>query len=117
MYNCIKIKATDNLLNKPYAFVIFPLLILSLKVMIKYKVNANIPINKRKGPTLVKNAEKNPILAVSGRFNILLIKKPTIRMTPAMIKVYEEIETFALEWLLIDNATIDSIIPTNIKPL
>jgi hypothetical protein len=55
--------------------------------MIKYKVNANIPINKRNGPTFVKNAEKNPNLERFGELTILLIKKPIIRITPALIKV------------------------------
>jgi hypothetical protein len=92
----------------------FPLSILSLKLTIKYKVKANIPTNKRKGPTLIKNEKKK---LDSGWFSILFIKNPIIMTTPAIMNVYEDIDIFALLLLFIDNAMTDNIVPTNIKPL
>jgi len=94
----------------------FPLSILSLNVINKYNVNPNIPSNKIKGPTLLKNVEINPELDAFERFIILFIKNPTRRIMPEIIKVYEEIDTLAFASLFMDNAIIDNTIPTNIKP-
>ena len=55
--------------------------------MRRYKVNANIPINKINGPTLLKKIEKKPVVSGFGRFIILLIKNPIIRITPVDINV------------------------------